>query len=223
MRELKPDVVFIALHGPGGEDGTCKRCSSGSAIPYTGSGLEASALAMDKHLTKKLLAAEGLPTPLGISSISPAARCRCCPGSLDLPLVVKPRFEGSSAGVVIVQHARAVDQSDDRRVEELRADSGRRVHRRARILVRRCSAKRRCRSSRSSPNRDEFYTLRREVRAGRQHARRARADRRRSGRAPADARAVGAPAARAARLLAHRFHRHAKPARTFSRSTRCPA
>ncbi|MFY9718639.1 MAG: hypothetical protein WAK16_03260, partial [Candidatus Cybelea sp.] len=64
LRQQKPDVVFIALHGPGGEDGHVQALLEYLSIPYTGSGLEASALSMDKHLTKKLLAAEGLPTPV---------------------------------------------------------------------------------------------------------------------------------------------------------------
>ncbi|MBV8333022.1 MAG: D-alanine--D-alanine ligase, partial [Candidatus Eremiobacteraeota bacterium] len=62
MRELKPDVVFNALHGPGGEDGHVQALLEYLSIAYTGSGVEAAALSMDKHLTKKLLAAEGLPT-----------------------------------------------------------------------------------------------------------------------------------------------------------------
>ena len=62
VREVAPDAVFIALHGPGGEDGQVQALLDYLGIPYNGSGVESSALAMDKHLTKKLLAAEGLPT-----------------------------------------------------------------------------------------------------------------------------------------------------------------
>src|SRR5579884_4536046 len=62
VRELDPDVVFNALHGPGGENGQIQGILDYLRIPYTGSGIEAAALAMDKHLTKKLCAAEGLPT-----------------------------------------------------------------------------------------------------------------------------------------------------------------
>ncbi len=102
LRQLKPDVVFIALHGPGGEDGHLQALLEHFAIPYTGSGLEASALAMDKHLTKKLLAAEGLPTPVWDLFDLTGGTLPLLPGSLDLPLVIKPRFEGSSAGVAIV-------------------------------------------------------------------------------------------------------------------------
>jgi D-alanine-D-alanine ligase len=103
MRELKPSVAFIALHGPGGEDGHVQALLEYLSIPYTGSGVEASALAMDKHLTKKLLAAEGLPTAAWDLFDLAGGTLPLLPGSLDLPLVIKPRFEGSSAGVVIVK------------------------------------------------------------------------------------------------------------------------
>ncbi len=103
MRELKPNVAFNALHGPGGEDGHVQALLEYLSIPYTGSGVEASALAMDKHLTKKLLAAEGLPTAAWDLFDLAGGTLPLLPGSLDLPLVIKPRFEGSSAGVVIVK------------------------------------------------------------------------------------------------------------------------
>ncbi|HEV3195321.1 MAG TPA: D-alanine--D-alanine ligase [Candidatus Cybelea sp.] len=103
LRQLKPQAVFIALHGPGGEDGHVQALLEYLSIPYTGSGLEASALCMDKHLTKKLLAAEGLPTPVWDLFDLTGGTLPLLPGSLDLPLVIKPRFEGSSAGVTIVR------------------------------------------------------------------------------------------------------------------------
>jgi D-alanine-D-alanine ligase len=102
LRALKPDIVFVALHGPGGEDGHVQALLEYLSIPYTGSGLEAAALSMDKHLTKKLLAAEGLPTPVWDLFDLTGGTLPLLPGSLDLPLVIKPRFEGSSAGVTIV-------------------------------------------------------------------------------------------------------------------------
>ncbi len=102
VRQLKPDLVFIALHGPGGEDGHVQALLEHFSIPYTGSGLEAAALSMDKHLTKKLLAAEGLPTPVWDLFDLTGGTLPLLPGSLNLPLVIKPRFEGSSAGVTIV-------------------------------------------------------------------------------------------------------------------------
>src|SRR5580698_249311 len=103
LGQLKPQAVFIALHGPGGEDGHVQALLEYLSIPYTGSGLEASALCMDKHLTKKLLAAEGLPTPVWDLYDLTGGTLPLLPGSLDLPLVIKPRFEGSSAGIRIVR------------------------------------------------------------------------------------------------------------------------
>ena len=103
VREIAPDVVFNALHGPGGEDGHVQALLDFLGIPYTGSGVEAAALAMDKHLTKKLLAAEGLPTAAWDVFDLSGGTLPLLPGSLDLPLVIKPRFEGSALGVVIVR------------------------------------------------------------------------------------------------------------------------
>ncbi len=103
VRELRPDAVFNALHGPGGEDGHIQALLEYAGVPYTGSAVEASSLAMDKHLTKKLLAAEGLPTAAWDLFDLSGGTLPLLPGSLDLPLVVKPRFEGSSAGVTIVR------------------------------------------------------------------------------------------------------------------------
>ena len=103
VRELRPDAVFNALHGPGGEDGHVQALLEYLGIPYTGSGVEASSLSMDKHLTKKLLAAEGLPSAAWDLFDLSGGTLPLLPGSLDLPLVVKPRFEGSSAGVTIVR------------------------------------------------------------------------------------------------------------------------
>lgn len=102
LRQLEPDLVFIALHGPGGEDGHVQALLEYLSIPYTGSGVEAAALSMDKHLTKKLLAAEGLPTPVWDLFDLTGGTLPLLPGSLDLPLVIKPRFEGSAVGVAIV-------------------------------------------------------------------------------------------------------------------------
>jgi D-alanine--D-alanine ligase len=103
IREIRPDVVFNALHGPGGEDGEIQGVLEWMGIPYTGSGIAACAVAMDKHLTKKLLAAEGLPTPAWDVFDLTGGTLPLLPGSLNLPLVVKPRSSGSSAGVVIVR------------------------------------------------------------------------------------------------------------------------
>jgi D-alanine-D-alanine ligase len=111
LRELQPEVVFNALHGPGGEDGTIQGVLEWMHLPYTGSGVCACALSMDKHLTKKLLSAEGLPTPAWDTFDLEGGTLPLLPGSLNLPLVVKPRNEGSSAGVRIVRTHEAWSQA----------------------------------------------------------------------------------------------------------------
>jgi D-alanine-D-alanine ligase len=103
IRSLAPNVVFNALHGPGGEDGHVQALLDYLSLPYTGSGVEASSLSMDKHLTKKLLAAEGLPTAAWDLFDLSGGTLPLLPGSLDLPLVIKPRFEGSAIGVAVVR------------------------------------------------------------------------------------------------------------------------
>jgi D-alanine-D-alanine ligase len=103
VREIAPDVVFNALHGRGGEDGTIQGLLEWLRVPYTGSDLLGCAIAMDKHLTKKLLSAEGLPTPNWDVFDLTGGTLPLLPGSLNLPIVVKPRNEGSSTGVKIVK------------------------------------------------------------------------------------------------------------------------
>src|SRR6266487_1800192 len=63
LRDERPDVVFIALHGPGGEDGTVQELLEILGVPYTGSGVAACIRSMDKVLTKHLLLESGVPTP----------------------------------------------------------------------------------------------------------------------------------------------------------------
>ena len=106
--ELKRDGFarcFVALHGRHGEDGTVQGALELLGIPYTGSGVMASAIAMDKVMTKRLWLAEGLPTPRYVvlgSDAQTAAHTRAVPDTLGLPLIVKPPHEGSSIGVTKV-------------------------------------------------------------------------------------------------------------------------
>ena len=97
--------VFIALHGRHGEDGSVQGALELLGLPYTGSGVMASAICMDKTMTKRVFVAEGLPTPrwawLGASDQS-RERIRTVPDDLGLPLVVKPPREGSSIGITKV-------------------------------------------------------------------------------------------------------------------------
>ncbi|HEX7440714.1 MAG TPA: D-alanine--D-alanine ligase, partial [Caldimonas sp.] len=97
---------FIALHGRHGEDGSVQGALELLGVPYTGSGVLASAIAMDKVMTKRVWIAEGLPTPkfvrLGADE-QDAARMRTVPDELGLPLIVKPPREGSSIGITKVE------------------------------------------------------------------------------------------------------------------------
>ena len=96
---------FIALHGRHGEDGTVQGALELLGLPYTGSGVMASAIAMDKVMTKRVWIAEGLPTPRYVW-LSPDQqtheRVRTVPDDLGLPLIVKPPREGSSIGITKV-------------------------------------------------------------------------------------------------------------------------
>ena len=94
--------AFIALHGRGGEDGTLQGALEWLRIPYTGSGVTASGVAMDKTMTKRVWVAEGLTTPsyvvLSRAELT-RERIREIPDQLGLPVVVKPPHEGSSIGI----------------------------------------------------------------------------------------------------------------------------
>jgi D-alanine-D-alanine ligase len=100
MVEGKIEKAFLALHGRGGEDGRIQGALDLMGIPYTGPGVMASALAMDKIISKRILRDYGIPTPdfveLGPDSHEP-------PPDLTLPVVVKPNREGSTIGITIVR------------------------------------------------------------------------------------------------------------------------
>jgi len=101
------DAVFVALHGAWGEDGTVQGFLETLGLPYTGSGVLASALAMDKQRTKEVLSHHGLPTPAwaGIDAAdwrSDRASQLARAAAVDTPFVVKPTREGSSFGVALI-------------------------------------------------------------------------------------------------------------------------
>jgi D-alanine-D-alanine ligase len=111
LAQLKEDGVdrcFIALHGRFGEDGTAQGALELLGIPYTGSGVLASAIAMDKVMTKRVWLADSLATPRYVR-LAPDRQgpdqMRAVPEVLGLPLIVKPPREGSSLGVTKVSHA----------------------------------------------------------------------------------------------------------------------
>ncbi len=97
----KIDRAFIVLHGRGGEDGSMQGLLECLEIPYTGSGVLASALAMDKLRTKQVWQSLGLSTPRH-AVLASAADCRSAAAELGFPLIVKPAHEGSSIGMAKV-------------------------------------------------------------------------------------------------------------------------
>ena len=97
LKEEGFERVFIALHGRGGEDGTVQGALELMGIPYTGSGVMASALAMDKWRTKMVWLASGLPTPR-YAILQADTDWAAVVADLGLPIFVKPAHEGSSMG-----------------------------------------------------------------------------------------------------------------------------
>ncbi len=110
IKEAGIDLAFLALHGRYGEDGTIQGMLEMLNIPYTGSGVLASALAMDKIATKKMLLFEGLPTPrfktiskLGTMTNSLENICGQLAQEMGLPLVIKAPTQGSTIGISFVR------------------------------------------------------------------------------------------------------------------------
>ena len=99
LRELAPDVVFNAMHGVPGEDGSVQGCLDVLGLAYTHSGCATSAVAIDKQLTKAVLVPHGIPMPAGVV-VDSESLFRGDP--LPRPYVLKPVNEGSSVGVAIV-------------------------------------------------------------------------------------------------------------------------
>ncbi|MCK4691653.1 MAG: D-alanine--D-alanine ligase [Desulfuromonadales bacterium] len=113
LKEAGVEVAFVALHGRFGEDGRVQGLLQMLQIPYTGSGVLASSMAIDKVITKQLLIYHELPTPEfdfmrpGDSSVSLFERCK------HLPLVVKPSREGSTIGISIAHSREALRHGID--------------------------------------------------------------------------------------------------------------
>ncbi|HEX9140335.1 MAG TPA: hypothetical protein VF848_11115, partial [Steroidobacteraceae bacterium] len=104
LRSERFDRAWIALHGPGGEDGTVQGALEFLGVPYTGSGVMGSAIAMDKLRTKRLVNAAGVATADSVELRS-AADLEQALKRLGLPLIVKPVTQGSSVGMTRVEHA----------------------------------------------------------------------------------------------------------------------
>lgn len=94
----RPDLAFFAVHGTNAEDGAIQGLCELLHIPYTGSGVQSSALSMDKERTKLILQAHGLPVPKGVMVSGSSA----LPTDLKYPLVVKPNAQGSTVGLSFV-------------------------------------------------------------------------------------------------------------------------
>jgi D-alanine-D-alanine ligase len=106
LQDQKIAIAFLALHGPGGEDGSIQGFLETLGIPYTGSGIQASAVGMHKVVTKTVFAAHAIPVPAGLvvkrgERLSHAQALRSA--KLHWPVVVKPASEGSTIGVTIVK------------------------------------------------------------------------------------------------------------------------
>ncbi len=104
----KPDICFLALHGTGGEDGCIQGMLELAGIPYTGPGVAASAVCMDKILTKRVLQNAGLPTAEFVVLSARECEdifktCSLLKERIGLPMVLKSPKQGSSIGVVIVK------------------------------------------------------------------------------------------------------------------------
>ncbi len=97
------DVVFMALHGEDGEGGKVQAAFDLMGIRYTGSGALGSAVAMDKELSRKLFAKDGIPTAAGFMLRRDEERRPACENEIGLPCVVKPCCGGSSVGVEIAR------------------------------------------------------------------------------------------------------------------------
>ena len=104
------DVIFLALHGGAGEDGTLQALLDLVGLPYTGSGRLASAMAMDKDVTKRLARFAGIPTPEWL--MAPAEEPEVA-SRLGYPVVVKPSKQGSTLGLSIVKEPGQLDEALD--------------------------------------------------------------------------------------------------------------
>ncbi len=109
LKGRKVAVAFLSLHGPGGEDGTIQGFLDTIGMPYTGSGVRASAVGMHKVMTKTVLAAHDIPVPAGTvvtRGMTHSLATFLKAAKLKLPVVVKPVCQGSTIGVTIVRQVK---------------------------------------------------------------------------------------------------------------------
>jgi len=115
LREVRPDVAFVALHGRDGEDGTVQELLEVAGIPYTGSGVSACIRCSDKVLAKHVMRDAGLPTPdffafneTAFRELGAAAALEAMEERLTFPIVVKPASQGSALGIKFARTAAEV-------------------------------------------------------------------------------------------------------------------
>src|SRR3990172_2265036 len=116
LKKSRCDLVFIALHGAPGEDGTIQGLLDILRIPYVGSGVLASAVGIDKIRSKMIFSALGIPAPFHIPvshvELNGSATDQLIQrlvGSLDLPMIIKPATAGSAVGVKIVEDQKEIE------------------------------------------------------------------------------------------------------------------
>lgn len=123
LKKKKIDLAYIALHGRYGEDGTVQGLLELAEIPYTGSGVLASALAMNKLASKRIFDAVGLPTPRYLEvdqNEDLKTQIERIKRVFPLPLVIKPVSEGSSLGISLVKKEEELDKVLTKTVKEFR-------------------------------------------------------------------------------------------------------
>ncbi len=110
------DVAFLALHGRYGEDGIVQAALEKLKIPYTGSGVKASRLALDKIASKRIFQRKNIPVPRYaiVKKGMPSVRCCETCARLGWPVVVKPQFEGSSIGLSVVRTPKDLKKAADK-------------------------------------------------------------------------------------------------------------
>jgi D-alanine-D-alanine ligase len=120
LMTLRIDRVWIALHGPGGEDGTVQGALEFLGVPYTGSGVLGSAIGMDKLRSKRLAQAAGVSTPEFVV-LRTASDLDLALKRLGLPMIVKPGSQGSSVGMARVERAEDLPAAwkNARRIESM--------------------------------------------------------------------------------------------------------
>ena len=110
IKSEKMDAVFLALHGKFGEDGTIQKMLDSAGIRYTGSGVQASRLALDKIASKDVFVKNGIPTPKYVIAEKGRFDTESL-SSIKMPVVVKPQFEGSSIGLSVVKDISAMEEA----------------------------------------------------------------------------------------------------------------